>query len=199
MTASQRLAKRAFDLVLASLGLLLTGWLIVLTWLLASLETRTNGFYLQERVGLNGSLFRIIKNRTMQAEDVETTSVTTENDSRITFLGRFFRAAKIDELPQLLNVLLGDMSFVGPRPDVPGFADELSGDDRIILSIRPGITGPATLAFRHEEQLLAQQANPEEFNRTTIYPQKVALNKAYLESWSLLGDLGFIYKTLLPG
>ena len=123
------------------------------------------------------------------------TTVTTANDPRITKLGSFFRRSKIDELPQLINVLIGDMSFVGPRPDVPGYADKLTGDDRIILSIRPGITGPASLKYRNEELILAKQADPEEYNRTVIYPYKVKINKSYVETWEFTGDIHYIWRT----
>lgn len=125
------------------------------------------------------------------------TNVTTDKDPRITRLGRFFRKTKIDELPQLINVFLGQMSFVGPRPDVPGFADKLTGDDRIILTVRPGITGPATLKFRDEEKLLAAQSDPERYNREVIYPEKVRLNREYVENYSFWQDIKYIFQTIL--
>jgi lipopolysaccharide/colanic/teichoic acid biosynthesis glycosyltransferase len=106
------------------------------------------------------------------------------------------RTAKIDELPQLLNVLVGQMSFVGPRPDVPGFADALVGAERVILSVRPGITGPATLRFRNEEEILSLQSDPEAYNREVIFPEKVRLNRQYVESYSFWADLKYIYLTV---
>ena len=106
-----------------------------------------------------------------------TTTVTTSYDPRVTRIGRFWRKTKIDESPQLINVILGQMSFVGPRADVPGFADRLEGGDRIVLSVRPGITGPATLRFRHEEGMLGQQADPENYNREVIWPEKIRLDR----------------------
>jgi lipopolysaccharide/colanic/teichoic acid biosynthesis glycosyltransferase len=118
------------------------------------------------------------------------------NDPRITRIGRILRSTKLDELPQHINVLLGQMSLVGPRPDVPGFADQLSDEDRIILSIRPGITGPATLRFRHEEEELAQQANPEFYNRTVIFHQKVKLNREYIEQYRFTKDLKYLLLTI---
>jgi len=124
------------------------------------------------------------------------TSVTTNTDPRITRLGAFFRKAKIDELPQLINVLLGQMSFVGPRPDVPGFADRLQGEERIVLSVRPGITGPATLKYRNEEEILAQQDDPERYNREVIYPDKVKINVEYVRSYSFWRDLRYIGRTV---
>ena len=122
---------------------------------------------------------------------------TADGDQRITKTGRILRKLKIDELPQLFNVLLGQMSLVGPRPDVPGFADQLAGDDRIILSIRPGITGPASIAFRNEEEILAAVDDPEVYNREVIWPEKVAINKQYVQTQSLLGDVKLILQTVV--
>ncbi|MGM0519927.1 MAG: sugar transferase, partial [Campylobacterota bacterium] len=119
--------KRLFDLILAFIGLVLTWWLILLAWIVAAFETRSNGFFTQRRVGKNGKLFRVIKIKTMKQIPGVDGTVTSANDARITKSGKFFRDTKIDELPQLINVLMGDMSFVGPRPDVPGYADKLEG------------------------------------------------------------------------
>ena len=116
-------------------------------------------------------------------------------DARVTPAGRFFRRSKIDELPQLFNVLAGSMSFVGPRPDTPGFADALEGEDRIVLAVRPGITGPATLKYRNEESLLAAQPDPERFNREVIYPDKVRLNRRYVECYRFSEDLRLLALT----
>jgi lipopolysaccharide/colanic/teichoic acid biosynthesis glycosyltransferase len=118
-------------------------------------------------------------------------------NNRITKSGALFRKTKIDELPQLFNVLFGSMSFVGPRPDVVGFADMLEGEDRIILSIRPGITGPASLKYKDEESLLAEQENPEQYNRDVIWPDKVKINRVYIREWSLRKDVDYIKKTVL--
>lgn len=196
-TPTQATVKRTFDIVGAVLGLLLTGWLIAIAWTLAALDTGQNGFFSQTRIGKAGRPFKVMKIRTMRARRDYTTTVTTGHDPRITPLGRFFRRTKIDELPQLLNVLLGQMSFVGPRPDVPGFADALEGGDRVILTVRPGITGPATLEYRDEEALLATVEDPEWYNRNVIFPDKVRLNRKYVEEWSLSGDLHYIWKTLV--
>jgi len=133
----------------------------------------------------------------MKPTDSKQSSVVTNNNPNITSFGRFLRKTKLDELPQLWNVLIGNMSLVGPRPDVPGFADQLKGEDRIILSIRPGITGPASLAFKNEEGLLAQQENPEQYNREIIWPEKVAINKAYIENYSFWLDLKILWKTVV--
>lgn len=191
-----RVAKRSFDVCVAILGLLVTGWLILLAAVLARIDTGLVGFFTQERVGKDGKLFKIIKIRTMKNRVGIDTSVTTISDERITKFGRFLRRTKIDELPQLYNVLVGDMSFVGPRPDVPGFADRLDGDDRVILTVRPGITGPATLEFRDEESLLNECSDPERYNRDVLFPKKVRINREYVENYRFLNDLKYIYQTL---
>jgi lipopolysaccharide/colanic/teichoic acid biosynthesis glycosyltransferase len=193
---STRGLKRSFDLAVATVGLLLLGWLILLGYLAATLATGKNGFFTQPRVGRNGRIFSVVKLRTMRDLPGVDTTVTHSNDPRITRVGRLLRKSKIDELPQLLNVFLGQMSFVGPRPDVPGYADELSGADRIILTVRPGITGPATLAFRHEEELLARQPDPEAYNRSVIYPEKVRLNREYVENYRFGADIRYIARTV---
>ncbi|WP_029681355.1 sugar transferase [Thioalkalivibrio sp. ALR17-21] len=196
LSRSEATLKRGFDLLGAAAGLLLTFWLIALAWVLATIDTRQNGFFVQERVGRHGRVFRVVKIRTMRPSRAHTTTVTTGHDPRITPLGRFFRRAKIDELPQLFNVLMGQMSFVGPRPDVPGFADALEGEDRLILSVRPGITGPATLKYRDEESLLDSVEDPEAYNREVIFPDKVRINREYVQQWSLGKDLGYIWRTV---
>ena len=189
--------KRALDVVLAVAGLVALGWLIALAFVAASIDTRSNGFFRQGRVGMHGRVFQVIKIRTMRNDRAFATSVTTANDPRITRLGRFFRTKKIDELPQLINVLVGDMGLVGPRPEVPGFADKLTGVDACILSIRPGITGPATLYYRNEETLLAACDDPEEYNRTILFPSKVRMNLDYIRNYSVRADLAIIKATIL--
>ncbi|GHC35084.1 sugar transferase [Aidingimonas halophila] len=193
---SQAILKRAFDVTLSAVGLLLSGWLILLAWLAASVDTRSNGFFTQQRVGKDGKLFTVVKLKTMRPSRELNTTVTQSGDPRITPLGSFFRRTKIDELPQLWNVLVGDMSFVGPRPDVPGFADTLKGEERLLLSIRPGITGPATLKYRNEEELLAEADDPEAYNREVIWPDKVKVNLEYIRDWRLADDLRYIWQTV---
>jgi lipopolysaccharide/colanic/teichoic acid biosynthesis glycosyltransferase len=189
--------KRCFDFCLASLGLIGLGWLILLAFILASFDTCQNGFFTQERVGKNGHLFKVIKIRTMRKIEGINTTVTTKADPRITHLGSFFRRTKIDELPQLLNVFLGQMSFVGPRPDVPGYYDKLPDEDRkILLSVRPGITGPATLKYRAEEEILATVDEPETYNWEVIFPDKVWINRKYIENYSFVNDLRYIWATV---
>ncbi len=192
--------KRAFDIVFAFLGLLFAAPLIALGWLAATLETGRNGFFLQERVGRHGRRFHIIKLRTMSDGTPYTETlgtVTTAKDPRITRSGALLRRSKVDELPQLWNVLVGDMSFVGPRPDVPGYADQLEGEDRIILSVRPGITGPATVKYRNEEDMLKDQPDAQRYNREVIWPDKVRINREYIRQRSFISDLRCLYRTFV--
>lgn len=197
ITYKQLWMKRTFDLVVSFLGLIIILWLIILAFALASIDTRQNGFFTQTRVGRNGRLFKVIKIRTMRNIAGINTTVTTGNDPRITPLGAFLRRTKIDELPQLINVLLGHMSFVGPRPDVPGYYDMLPENDReILLSVRPGITGPATLKYRAEEEILATVDDPENYNREVIFPDKILINRHYIENYSFANDLKYIWATV---
>ena len=196
LTQSQSFKKRLFDICFAVCGLALTWWLILVAWLLASIDTWSNGLFFQKRVGRDGSLFRVVKIKTMRPVFGLKTTVTRRGDPRITPLGVVLRSTKIDELPQLLNVLVGDMSFVGPRPDVPGFADMLNGESRAILSLRPGITGPATLKYRNEEEILSDQVDPEAYNRQVIWPDKVRINLEYIHSWSLRRDIRYMLDTV---
>ena len=188
--------KRSFDIVVSFFGLLFTWWIILIAWIVASFETKSNGFFIQKRVGRNGNIFNVIKIKSMKKVQGVDTTITSSNDVRITKSGKFFRDTKIDELPQLINVLLGDMSFVGPRPDVPGYADKLEGEDRIVLSIRPGITGPASLKYKNEEEILASQSDPKWYNDNIIWPDKVKINKEYIKNWSLKQDIEYIIKTV---
>jgi lipopolysaccharide/colanic/teichoic acid biosynthesis glycosyltransferase len=196
MSSSDKALKRCFDISASAIGLVLTGWLIVLAFIAASIDTGKNGFFVQSRVGRNGRLFKVVKIRTMRDMSAFVTSVTTSDDPRITWLGRLLRKMKLDELPQLINIFLGHMSFVGPRPDVPGFADRLQGDDRLILTLRPGITGPATLKYRNEEQILAAQEDPEKYNREVIFPDKVRLNLEYIKNYGFWKDMKYIIQTI---
>lgn len=197
LSFSQRIIKRAFDLLVAIVGLLLSFWMVSIAWLLASIDTRSNGFFVQKRVGRNGQIFSVVKIKTMRPIVGIGTTITAQNDPRITKLGVFFRRTKIDELPQLWNVLIGQMSFVGPRPDVPGYADRLKGEQKLLLSIRPGITGPATLKYKNEEELLAQQADPQKYNDEIIFPDKVRINLEYIRKYSFKNDLMYILKTII--
>jgi lipopolysaccharide/colanic/teichoic acid biosynthesis glycosyltransferase len=153
-------------------------------------------FFRQIRVGKDRRLFSIMKFRTMENTQSFNT-FTASDDPRVTSFGRFLRKWKLDELPELINVLLGEMSFVGPRPDIPGYADVLTGDEQKILSLRPGITGPATLKYFYEEEILASVKDPKEYNDLIIFPDKVKINMKYLEKHSLIVDLKIIIYTIL--
>ena len=150
----------------------------------------------QKRVGRHGRLFTMYKFRSMTVSHGGS-SVSVAGESRITPLGARLRRYKLDELPELWNVLKGDMSFVGPRPDVPGYADQLQGESRRVLLLRPGITGPASLKYRDEEELLATVENPQEYNDHVIYPDKVRINLYYLDHYSFVKDMQMIVCTVL--
>ena len=193
------LLKRTFDIVFSFSGIIATFPIIFLSWLVAAIETRSNGFFIQCRVGTHGKLFNIVKIKTMKEGVSIDTNITCSNDMRITNIGVFYRNTKIDELPQLWNVLIGQMSLVGPRPDVPGYADRLQGKDRVILSVRPGITGPAQLAYRGEEDILVFKNDPVKYNDEVIWPDKVRINREYIEDYSFFKDIYYIWKTIVGG
>jgi lipopolysaccharide/colanic/teichoic acid biosynthesis glycosyltransferase len=187
--------KRLVDLLVSILGITLSWWLIFIAWVIAAIETRSNGFFMQQRVGKDGRIFNIYKIKTMKKVDGIDITITSSNDVRITKSGKFFRDTKIDELPQLWNVFIGDMSIVGPRPDVIGYADKLTGDDRILLTVRPGITGPAQLMYKDEESILSKQKHPAKYNNEVLWPNKVSINKKYIQNWSFKDDIKYIWKT----
>ena len=199
MRNSWAIPKRLFDFAAALAGLVVLSPLMLVLAVLVRATSPGPALFIQERVGRQGRIFRCAKFRTMGAGAQAQGTVTTAADARVTPLGRWLRRWKLDELPQLWNVLAGRMSFVGPRPDVPGYADRLQGDDRRILELRPGITGPATLLFRDEERLLALAKNPQAFNDAVVYPEKVRLNREYLEAGNFWRDLGYVFATVWPG
>ena len=190
------MTKWIFDRMAAFFGLLLIWPLLLVTAVAIKIEMPSEPvFFRQKRVGQHGYLFTLIKFRTMKTHHDEL-YVSIAGDCRITPLGALLRRYKIDELPELWNVLIGDMSFVGPRPDVPGYADKLQGEERRILELKPGITGPATLKYRNEEELLAAQSNPQTYNDEMIWPDKVRINLAYLRKRTFWGDIKIILQTL---
>jgi lipopolysaccharide/colanic/teichoic acid biosynthesis glycosyltransferase len=197
MNTLGRVIKRVFDIILSSVGIILSFWVIILAFIIASIETKSFGLFIQKRVGKNARLFNVFKIKTMKEADGVEGTITTSNDMRITKSGKFFRDTKIDELPQLFNVFLGSMSFVGPRPDVKGYADKLEGEDRLLLTIRPGITGPASIKYKNEEELLSRQSDPKEYNDKVIWVDKVAINLEYIKNWSLKKDIKYIIKTII--
>lgn len=192
------MVKALFDRIVAVAGLLIL-WPLMLCVALAIAICMPGGpvLFCQKRVGRHGQLFTLVKFRTMLPSH-SGSSISVAGESRITPLGAFLRRWKLDELPELWNVACGQMSFVGPRPDVPGYADLLSGADRRVLELRPGITGPATLKYRNEEQLLAACDDPKDYNDRIIFPDKVRINLEYLDNHSFFGDLKIIFQTVLP-
>ena len=188
--------KYIFDRMMALLGLLFLWPVLLVVAILIKINMPGPVFFIQQRVGKDGKLFNCHKFRSMSLGH-NGSSISIAGESRITPLGAILRKYKLDELPELWDVLIGNMSFVGPRPDVPGYADKLQGDDRIILSLRPGITGPATLKYRNEEELLAQVENPQQYNDEVMYPDKVRINRYYAEHYSFAIDIRMIFCTVL--
>lgn len=190
-----RFGKRLLDLFLVLPALLVISPLLFVISLLIRIAEGSPVFYHQERIGRQGKPFTLVKFRTMVTGAEHLGSVTTASDSRITPLGRFLRKTKLDELPQLWNVLKGDMSLVGPRPEVPEYARRLTGEAAQILAVRPGITSLASLVFRHEEQLLAAAPDPKKYNDEVLFPEKIRLNLEYVRTCSLKQDLLLIART----
>ena len=188
--------KWCFDRIVAFFGLVVLFLPLLVITILIKIDSKGPAFFLQKRIGKNGKPFRIVKFRTMY-DQAEGDSITTADDPRVTRMGHWLRHSKVDCLTELVNVFIGQMSFVGPRPDVPGYADQLQGDDRRILALRPGITGPASIKYRNEEELLAQQADPKTYNDTIIWPDKVKINLNYLDNWNFFEDIKLIFKTII--
>ena len=201
MTRLQRATKRTCDIAISAFGLAIASPLIIAAIIAARWDTRASGLFRQVRVGLHGKPFTLFKIRTMRIVPNFETTVTTDHDQRITRLGMLFRKLKIDELPQLFNVLRGDMSLVGPRPDVPSQIAELDLEvrrdfEQIVCSVRPGITGPASIKYRNEETILAAQEDPDEYNRAVIFPDKVRINCDYVRNYRFTDDLKSIWQTI---
>ena len=203
--------KRVFDIIASLFGLLLLWWVYPIVAIIIKIKMPGGpAFFCQKRVGRDGKLFTCHKFRTMTVKH-SGSSVSVAGDSRITPLGAKLRHYKIDELPELWDVLIGNMSFVGPRPDVPGYADQLQGDDRVVLKLRPGITGPATLKYRLEDEMISNyvaerqavgdtrdsQVIAVEYNDKLIYPDKVRLNCYYYRHYSFIKDIEMIFATVL--
>ena len=176
--------KRTFDIVLSLIALILIWWLLILLYIIASVGTKSNGLFIQKRIGRFGKPFSIYKFRTI------------DSDGEMNATSRFLRRSKLDELPQLINVLIGDMSFVGPRPDIPGYYDKLIGEDRKILDLRPGITSAASIKYKNEEVILANESNPLHYNDNVIYPDKIKMNLDYYHNHTLFGDIIILWKTI---
>ena len=188
--------KRLFDISASLFGLIFFSPLLLIAALLIKVKMPGPIFFRQQRVGREAQLFRMVKFRTMKVNHGGST-ISVKGESRITPLGATMRKYKLDELPELWNILIGDMSFVGPRPDVPGYADLLIGSDRLLLSIKPGLTGAASMMFSNEEELLALQENPVKYNDEILYPEKVRINNEYVKNQNFLLDLKIIIYTIL--
>ncbi len=179
--------KNIFDKLFALILLTCLVGLIFLLIMISTLDTKQWGIFSQKRVGYKGQLFTIYKIRSLKDVD---------GKKYLTSFGKFIRRYKLDELPQLYNVLIGEMSFVGPRPDIEGYADLLIGNDRVILDVKPGLTGPAQLKYRNEELLLSQQENPSKYNDEVIWPDKININKEYVKNRKFSTDIYYIFKTI---
>ncbi len=193
-SAGAMACKRAFDIVCSLLGLIVLSPLLLVVSLLVALTSPGGVFFRQERIGKGGKPFRIFKFRSMRKDNAGL-KITTGNDSRITPVGRFLRKSKIDELPQLINVLVGDMSFVGPRPEVADYVDLYTPYQRQVLLVRPGITGLASIRFRNENDLLTASADPNRTYIEEIMPRKIDLDLEYIPHASVLYDIRLIFQT----
>lgn len=197
MWISPLLVKYLFDRLVSLIGLLVLSPVLLLVALLIRIKMPGGPvLFRQKRVGKDGKLFTLVKFRSMTMNHGGST-VSVAGESRITPLGAKLRRYKLDELPELWNVLKADMSFVGPRPDVPGYADALTGEDREVLQLRPGITGPASLKYRNEEEILATVDDPQRYNDEVIFPDKVRINRYYLHHYSFWMDIKMIMATVL--
>lgn len=188
--------KRIFDILFSLLGLLILAPILLLTWIVVRVSSGGPVIFKQERSGLNGVPFTIYKFRTMYPEHGGS-SVSVKGESRITPLGGVLRRFKLDELPELWNILKGDMSFVGPRPDMPEYTARLQGDQREILTLRPGLTSPASIKYSREEQLLSSVPDPLKYFDEVIWPDKTEMNLEYVRRRSFIGDLALIIKTIV--
>lgn len=178
------MTKRLFDLFFSIILILILSWLILMIFLISSIIFKENGIFIQKRVGKYGKKFNIYKIKSMKNED------------EINKFGLFIRNYKLDELPQIYNILKGEMSFVGPRPDIEGYYDTLKGENRKILELKPGLTCEASIKYKNEFQFLLLQDNPKEYNDKIIFPDKVKMNLEYYYSQNLFVDLRIIYKTI---
>ena len=191
------ITKRAFDISFSLIGLIILSPVFFICAILAKLQSPGPTFYRAKRVGRYGEMFLMYKFRTMVVNAEFTgTSLTTYKDPRITKIGNFLRRTKLDELPQLLNVLKGDMSVIGPRPEAPVYVEYYTEEQRYVLLVRPGITGPAQLENRNEELKLKGQSNPEQYYITQLLPEKLSIDLDYIENRSFVLDVKIIFKTI---
>nr|WP_314898086.1 sugar transferase [uncultured Flavobacterium sp.] len=181
--------KRFFDIIFSLFTLLLFFWVVLISWLLAAIDTHTNGIFIQKRIGQFGVPFKIYKFRTIQV-------LPSSERAPISKIGKILRSYKLDELPQLFNVLRGDMSIVGPRPDLPGYYDLLEGENRKILELKPGLTSLAALKYSNEGSSLEKRTSPAIYNNSFVFLNKVRLNLDYYHHRSFWGDITIILKTI---
>ncbi len=188
--------KRLFDLLLSICLLVILFPLFIIISFIIKISSRGPIFFIQERVGKDAKLFKMIKFRTMYLNQKNTSNITIKGDLRVTKIGVFLRKYKLDELPELINVVVGHMSMVGPRPDVSGYADKLVGEDSKIVKLRPGITGPASLKYANEEEILSSKDNPKLYNDNILYPDKVKINLDYYYNNNIWLDIKIIFLTI---
>ena len=177
--------KRIFDIVFSIIALIIFGIFILVFYILSTIDNRSNGLFVQERIGQFGKIFRIFKIKSIK-----------NNTTEISNFGKFLRKTKIDELPQLWNVFIGNMSIVGPRPDIAGYYDKLAGENQKILDLKPGLTSLASIKYANEDEMLSNQENPQQYNDEVIFPDKVKMNLEYYYKQSILLDLQIIFKTI---
>lgn len=178
--------KIVFDFILAIVLIIFLMPLLFILFIIATIDTSSNGIFFQERIGQHGNRFTIFKFKTIH-----------ERKRTCSKVGRILRKGKLDELPQLFNIVKGDMSFVGPRPDIKGYYDQLEGPDRKVLELKPGLTSEASIEYRNEEALLINQENPLLYNDEVLFPHKVQMNLIYLENMSLMTDIKILFKTVI--
>ena len=188
--------KRFFDIFSSLIVLIIISPLLILISIFIKLDSKGKILYNQKRVGINGKEFKLFKFRTMKPGSDIKGLLTIGNDTRITRVGNVLRKTKLDELPQLFNIIIGDMSVVGPRPETPNYVELYNKKQKEVLSIRPGLTDYASLEFINESELLAKQDDPEQAYINTIMPQKLSLNIKYIQDQSFLLDLKIIFRTI---
>lgn len=191
----KQMSKYLFDRIVSLIGLIFLSPILLTVFILIRIRMPGTAIFSQKRVGKDGRLFTMYKFRTMTLNH-SGSSISVAGENRITPLGSILRKYKLDELPELWNVFISDMSFVGPRPDVPGYADNLKGKDRVVLKLRPGITGPASVKYANEEEILASVADPKKYNDEIIFPDKVQINLDYYYHHTFWGDLNIIFNTI---
>lgn len=191
------MVKRGFDILMALIGLILLSPFFLLIALAIAVDSRGGVFYKQERIGKNRKPFKLLKFRSMGVgADKKGLLTVGFNDNRVTRVGRFIRRYKLDELPQLLNILWGNMSFVGPRPEVRKYVDQYSEEQLKVLQVRPGLTDYASLEYFNENELLSKSPNPEETYVKEVMPAKLNLNFKYIENQGFFTDLNLIFRTI---